>query len=213
MNRRFKATLLIVLVAVLVNLPLAHSTWTAWRVDRSGVDVVGTVTDTSRTGDAFFVEFRMPAGSDPDQRLWSAQVDEATYDEALAGERVEVRVLPGEPAAYRVEGAVTSRIWLVIAVLVDLLLVLAAVLVWRPGSRGRAELVLRATEGVRRCRPGAVLERLADGQHVVAGEVCAIEPGEIVLDLGDRRVRVLLDGHDNQVGYQQPAQVTGRLVR
>jgi len=212
MSRRLKASILMVLVAALVNLPVVHSTWTAWRVDRSGVEVVGTVTDTSKANDAFFVEFQMPRDSDPDQRLWTAQVDEPTYDEAVASEQVRVRVLPGRPAAYRVEGEVTSRLGLVVTIFVDLLLLLAAALVWRPGGRERAELVLRATEDVRRCRPGAVLERRDDGQHVVAGEVCAIEPGEIVLDLGDRRVRVLLDGHDNQVGYQQPAQVTGVLV-
>lgn len=211
MSRRAMALLLVALVAVLVNLPIAHSTWTAWRVERSGTDVVGTVTDTSETGDAFQVEFRMPRDVDPDQRLWKAQVDEATYDEAVASEQVEVRVLPDRPAAYLVEGEVTSRLVLVVTGLVDLLLLLALVLAWR-GSGRRTDLLLRATEDVRRCRPGAVLEALEDGQHLVAGEVCVIEPGEIVLDLGDRRVRVQLAGYDNPVGYQQPAQVTGRLV-
>jgi hypothetical protein len=211
MSRRAKALLLVALVAVLVNLPLVHSTWTAWRVDRTGTDVVGTVTDTSETSDAFQVEFRMPRDIDPDQRLWKAQVDEATYDEAVASEQVDVRVLPDRPSAYLVEGEVTSRLVLVVTGLVDLLLLLALVLVWR-GSGRRADLLLRATEDVRRCRPGAVLEAVDGGLHLVAGEVCVIEPGEIVLDLGDRRVRVQLAGYNNPVGYQQPAQVTGRLV-
>lgn len=211
MSRRTKTTVLVVMVAVLVNLPLFHSTWTAWRVDRSGVDVVGTVTDTSEAGDAFQVEFQMPRDVDPDQRLWSAQVDQATYDEAVASEQVDVRVVPDQPSAYRVDGAVTSRVVLVVTLLVDLLLLLALVLVWRGGGR-RVDLVLRATEDVQRCRPGAVLERLDDGHHLVAGEVVELESGVVVLDLGDRRVRVQLDGHANPVGYQQPAQVTGRLV-
>ncbi|MDO9497000.1 MAG: hypothetical protein Q7J48_14940 [Nocardioides sp.] len=215
MNRRAKALLLIVLVAVVVNLPMVHSTWTAWRVDRVGVDVVATVTDTSEVSDeAYLVEFRMPRDADPDERLWTAQVDEATYDDAVATEQVGVRVLPDQPSAYRVDGEVTSRLGLVITVFVDLLMLLAAVLVWRYGGRGlgRPEVVLLATEEVQRCRPGSVLERQDDGRYVVAGEVCAIEPGEIVLDLGDRRVRVRLDGHDNPVGYQQPARVSGHLV-
>lgn len=211
MTRRITTTVLLVLVGVLVSLPLFHSTWTAWQVDRSGVDVVGTVTDTSDAGGTFQVEFQMPRDVDPDQRLWRAQVDRATYDEAVASERVDVRVVPDRPAAYRVDGAVTSRVVLVVTLLVDLMLLLALLFVGR-GSARRADLVLVAGEDVRRCRPGAVLEELEDGRHLVAGEVCAIEEGEIVLDLGDRRVRVQLDGHGNQVGYQQPAQVTGRLI-
>ena len=34
----------------------------------------------------------------------------------------------------------------------------------------------------------------------------------VVLDLGDRRVVVELDGFANPVGYQQPAQVVGRMI-
>lgn len=215
MSRRVKALLLIALVALMVNLPLVHSSWTAGRVDRSGVDVVATVTDTGTvTDESYLVEFRMPAEVDPGQQLWTAQVDQATYDDAVATETVEVRVIPDQPAAYRVDGEVTSSLGLVVTVFVDLLLLVAAVLVWRYAGarRARPDLVLVAVEDVRRCRTGAVLEELEDGRHLVAGEVCAIEEGEIVLDLGDRQVRVQLDGHDNQVGYQQPAQVTGRLI-
>ena len=215
MSRNAKSLLLVALVALLVNLPLVHSTWTSWRVARSGVDVTAVVTDTGKVRDGvYLVEFRMPRDLDPEQRLWTAEVDEATYDDAVAAEQVEVRVLPDQPAAYEVDGEVTNRLWVVILVFVDLLLLLVAGLVWRFGGRGlgRPDLLLRATEDVRRCRPGAVLEPLDGGLHRVAGEVCVIEPGEIVLDLGDRRVRVQLAGHDNPVGYQQPAQVTGRLV-
>ena len=33
----------------------------------------------------------------------------------------------------------------------------------------------------------------------------------VVLDLGDRRVRVILDGHHNPAGYQQPVRATGTM--
>ncbi|MDP3894787.1 hypothetical protein [Nocardioides sp.] len=215
MTRRTKVLLLIAVVAVMVNLPLVHSTWTAWRVDGSGVEVVASVTDTREVGDdAYLVEFLLPRDTDPEERLWTAEVDEATYDDAVATDQVDVRVLPDRPAAHRVDGEVTSRLPLVVTVLADVLMLLALVLVWRYGGRGlgRPELVLRATGDVERCRPGAVLERLEDGRYVVAGEVCAVEADEVVLDLGDRRVRVQLLGHGNRVGYQQPARVSGHLV-
>jgi hypothetical protein len=35
---------------------------------------------------------------------------------------------------------------------------------------------------------------------------------EVVLDTGEREVVVVLDGHQNPVGYQQPAQVRGRVL-
>ena len=48
--------------------------------------------------------------------------------------------------------------------------------------------------------------------YVVCGEVAELGDDEVVLDLGDRRVRVLLDGHANPAGYEQPVRVTGFMV-
>ena len=36
--------------------------------------------------------------------------------------------------------------------------------------------------------------------------------GQVLLKVADRRVRVHLDGHTNPAGYQQGAQVLGRVV-
>jgi hypothetical protein len=44
----------------------------------------------------------------------------------------------------------------------------------------------------------------------VSGEVLERDDHEVVLDLGDRLVRVVLDGHANPIGHQQPAQVRVR---
>jgi hypothetical protein len=214
-SRRAKSLLLLALVALLVNLPVAHSTWTSWRVDRHGVDVTAEVTDTEELagGDGFLVEFEMPAEVDPDEELWVAQVDEATYDRAVAEERVDVRVLRDQPSAYTVSGQVTSRVGLVIIGLVDALLLVGALLLWRGrGGRGGHALVLAADGDVERCRPGALLERQGDGHYVVAGEVVAIEADRLVLDVDGREVTVLLEGHHNPVGHQQPARVSGHLV-
>jgi len=86
------------------------------------------------------------------------------------------------------------------------------VLFTRLRPRFRPELVLVATEDLERCEPGSVLDRVAGGWYVVAGQVQAIEGDEIVLDLGDRRVRVHLDGHHNPAGLLEPVRVTGRMV-
>ncbi|WP_193610085.1 hypothetical protein [Nocardioides lijunqiniae] len=214
MSRRGKSLLLVGLVALLVNLPVAHSTWTSWRVDRDGVDVTASVTDTRRLpdGDGYLVEFQMPTEIDPEEPLWVAQVDEATYDEAVAQERVDVRVLRDQPSAYTVSGQVTSRVGLVIVLLVDALLLAVALLMWRTRGRGGHALVLVADGDVERCRPGALLERQEDGHYVVEGEVVSIEADRIVLDVDGREVTVLLEGHHNPVGHQQPARVSGHLV-
>ena len=79
-------------------------------------------------------------------------------------------------------------------------------------SSMRVELVLRATEDLERCPPGSRLDRLSGMRYLVAGEVAEIHEDEIVLDLGDRRVRVLLDGYANPAGYEQPVSATGYLV-
>ncbi len=68
-----------------------------------------------------------------------------------------------------------------------------------------------ATEDLERCPPGSVLDQVDRLRFVVCGEVEQIEDGAVVLDLGDRRVRVILDGHHNPAGYQQPVRATGTM--
>ena len=41
-SRRLKSALLIVVLLVMINLPLVHSVWTSWQVERNGVDVTAT---------------------------------------------------------------------------------------------------------------------------------------------------------------------------
>ena len=216
-RRRLKVWLLLALVLLVVNLPVVHSAWLRSQVERDGVDVTAEVIDEREVGDDHFLAFRLPdqvAGQtlSDDDRSWTAQVDGSTYDEATRRRTVEVRVLPDRPAAYEVEGQVRSRAGLVVALGVDVLVGLMALLLWRFGSRLRPRLVLRATGDVERCAPGSLLERDEDDEYLVRGEVAEIDGDEVVLDLGDRQVLVHLDGHRNPVGYQQSAQVRGRMV-
>lgn len=213
-----KALLLVVLLVVVINLPLGHSRFTSWRVARSGVDVTATVTNNRvlppKDDPEYFLEFVYPGDDPEDPRVdkWTAEVDRATYERAVAEKKIGVRVLDGTPAAYTVDGQVTHRLGLVITLVADVALLLMLLLLWRFRAKLRPRLEAVAMADVERCKPGAALEKTEDGLYLISGEVSAIHDDEIVLDLGDRQVRVVLDGHANPVGYQQPARVRARLI-
>ncbi|MCW2845047.1 MAG: hypothetical protein JWN22_2963 [Nocardioides sp.] len=211
-----KALLLVLLLVVVINLPLAHSRFTSWRVERSGTDVTAAVTAhrvlSPKDNPAYFVEFAYPPAIDEDKLRWTAEVDRATYDRAVADKEIAVRVLPDRPAAYTVHGQVTHRLGLVITLIADVALLVMVLLLWRYRAKLRPRLEAVAVGDVERCKPGASLEKTDDGLYLISGEVSGITDDEIILELGDRQVRVLLDGHANPVGHQQPARVRARLV-
>lgn len=213
---RPKAVLLVLLLVLLINLPIAHSSWTRWRVERSGTDVTAPVVghDVLGSGDdpQYYVSFRFSRSIDPDQNAWAVEVDKATYDDAVADRTLAVRVLPDHPAAYTVDGQVTRSLGLVITLFADLAVVILIALAWRFRGKLRPQLRAVAIGDVERCKPGSALDRIEGDLYLIRGEVARIEDGEIVLDLGDRSVAVVLDGHQNTIGYQQPAQVRGRLI-
>lgn len=200
---------MLLLLAVVINLPLVHSAWTDAKIERSGEDVTAVVVD-HRGPD--WLSFRFPDEVDPDQRTWSVEVEDATYDEAVATGRLEVRVLDGDASAYRVDGAVESRVPLVATAVADVVLLLLALLMWRFGGRLRSNLRAVALGDVERCPPETLLERLQAEDYLVRGEVLEVEPDRVVLDLGNRTIEVLLDGHRNPVGHQQAAQVRARMI-
>jgi hypothetical protein len=213
---RPKAVLLVLLLVTMINLPIVHSTWTRWKVERSGTDVTAPVVGHDVLGSAddpeYYVSFRLSREIDPDQHAWPVQLDKASYDEAVASRTLDVRVLPDQPSAYSVDGQVTGRLGLVITLLADLALLVMVALAWRFRGSLRPQLRAVATGDVERCKPGSALDKLEGDLYLIRGEVSAIEADEIVLDLGDRSVVVALDGHHNPIGHQQPAQVRGRLI-
>jgi hypothetical protein len=216
MSRRAKRILLVVVLIAFINLPILHSTWTRWQVDRNGTDTVAEVVDTRIIGEdtdpSYFLLFRFSEGIDPDREAWTAQVDRETFEEARTQGSVEVRVLEDQPAAHVVEGQVRSRLGLIIALVADAVLIAILLLVRRGRSRRPVPIRIAAIGDVERCPPGGVLEQIEGDLYLVRGEVTGIEGDEIVLDAGERDVLVVLDGHHNPVGYQQPAQVRGRIV-
>ena len=215
--QRKRRIVLVLLLVAFINLPMLHSTWTRASVERSGTVVTATVVDDRVTehedGDRYWLAFTFPEDVDPDQQVWPAEVEEDVYDDAVATGQVEVKVLEDRPSAYEAEGQVRHWFGLMVTLLADLILLVVVALFWRFGRRGRPlPLRIAAIGDVERCPPGGVLEQLEGTLYRVRGEVREMDDGEIVLDLGDQDVVVVLDGHANPVGYQQPAEVRGRLL-
>ena len=215
-TRTASLLVLALLAALLINLPLVHSAWRDWTVERNGVDVTARAEGLGVADDGeeptYRVQFTLTDDETAGGSVWPVVVDESTYDEVQRTGTVRVRVVEDEPGLHTVDGEVRGRGMLVLTVVADLVLLLMVVLAWRHRGRLRPQLRLLATEDVRRCPPGAELERLEGERYVVSGDVLEIEDDALLLDLGDRTVKVLLDGHHNPVGYQQPARVTGVLI-
>jgi len=217
MTRRAKTILLVVLLVLVINLPAVHSTWINWRVGANGKDVTVPLTQhdvlTPEDDPHYLVAFRFPEEIDPDRATWTAEVHKTAYDDAVAAGTVEVRVLEDNPAAYEVEGEVRSWLGLITTIAADAMLALVLLLLWRFGRRSRpTPLRLAAIGDVERCPPGPLIEQVEGSLYLVRGEVVEVGTDELVLDAGERDVVVVLDGHRNPVGYQQPAQVRGRAI-
>lgn len=216
-SRRGSRILLVVLLVLMVNLPLAHSTWTHWRLEQSGVPVTAEVTDSRvidrEDGPAYWLELRFPERVDPERLAWAVEVDRTTYDAAVAAGTAAARVLEDRPAVHRVEGQVRHRFGLVTTLAVDAVLLLVVLLAWRASGRRRPEPVrLSAVGDVEGCPPGTVLEQIDGTLYLVRGEVTAVDDAEITLDLGDCAVVVQLDGHAHGVRPGEAAQVRGRIL-
>jgi len=217
MSRRMNRILLVVVLVAFINLPVLHSTWTRWQVQRNGTDTVAQVADTRVLGDeaepSYWVVFRFPEDIDPEQLPWSAQVEREVFQEADAEGSIDVRVLESRPAAHIVEGQVRNPLGWIITLVADAIILAILLLAWRSRGRRRPMPIRIAAIGdVERCPPGAVLEQIEGDLYLVRGEVTGIDGDEIVVDAGERDVLVILDGHLNPVGYQQPAEVRGRIV-
>jgi hypothetical protein len=204
---------LIGLVIVMINLPFVHSNWQDHRIETDGVDLVAAVTDTDTDDDGAggYLTFRVEESDGQPGFGGTVRVEQASFDEAVETGQIGVRVLVGSTSVWRVDGESRSGVGLVITLVADCCLLILLLLLMRFGSRLHSDLVLVATEDLVRCPPGSVLDQVDGRQFVVCGEIEEIEDDAVVLDLGDRRVRVLLDGHHNPAGYQQPVRATGTM--
>lgn len=122
--------LLLLVVAVLVNLPWVHESRAEHRIAERGRLVAAEVVGTHDLGDRYLVDYRLPDEVDPERRTFSASVDDLTYDRAVASDVIAVRVIPGEPASNRAEGLVASSLLEVLAIAADVVLVLGVAVWW-----------------------------------------------------------------------------------
>lgn len=207
----------------MVNLPLVFALLTSWRLHADGVDVDATVVRTWDEGSAAdpepWVSFRLPARVDPDQQVQAAPVSAQAQAQARRAGTIPVRVLPDQPASFRVDGQVPSRLGLWVTLFWDLVLAGLAWWTWRAGRRDEAGSVLRleATADVQAAPEGgadpeADAASVADdtGEVVVRGVVVESSAHEVVLDVGDGHVVVILDGRVNPVPLDEVALARGR---
>ena len=131
----------------LVNLPFVHQAWTDRQVAQSGREVAATVVATRTAGGNYLVDYRLPSSVDPARTRYSARIDAATYERAKESRVLPVRVVPDNPANNQPLGAVRNRLFVVVAVIGDLVLLLIGVVAYRRW-RQRSHYVVRSVEGV-----------------------------------------------------------------
>lgn len=209
--------LCLIIVTLLINLPIANTAWVRYQVSHSGVETTATVERAEGVPaddpGAWFLLYSLPEDVDPERRQFNTEVDKETYEEALASNRVRVTYLEDNPGAHVVEGQVTRRFGLVMVALADVVLLLMGLLYLFLGRRQNLPLQLLATADVRRCRPSWTLTKLDHDEYVATGEIVDVADDAIVLETeGGRRVRLVLADQRNDVGFQQPAEIRGRVL-
>ncbi len=201
------------LAAVLVNLPLAHSTWTNHRLDVDGLQTNATVTDVraiEKSGTTrYYVTWHFEDEREPE---YSTEVTRAGYQQAQSTDELTVEYLPGNrsanrPAAHTGSSAVA---WIITGVADAMIAVMVILMLW---VRRHQRFEIMATADVVRCKPPEVVEELGGDMVLVRGEVVEIEEGHLVLTCLGRRIDVDLGDYANPIGHQQYAEVRGRRVK
>jgi hypothetical protein len=210
---RTRRLVFVVVMLVVLTFPLVTSLVSRAQIERSGVDVTATVLQTTRNGDAYLVAFRLPEEIDPDQDVYSAEVDRATYEKAADTKEIGVRVLEDRPGAHRVEGEIRSRAPYVMVAVADAI-VLVVGLWWVRHGRRRPTVRIRANSPLEPADPDGAgsLARQPDDAYEAVGTVLSADDAEVVLDLGERRVIVTLAGYANPVPVGSPARARGPVI-
>jgi hypothetical protein len=103
----------------------------------------------------------------------------------------------------------------VVATLVaDAVLLVLAWSLLRGGGRGRRRPSLQAVAlgDLRPTAEGVLLARVQSEDYRVRGEVVEVRPDAVVLDLGNRYLEVLLDGHANPVTTGRAVELEARMI-
>lgn len=223
MSRRTKTRLVLILLVLFLNLPLAHSTWTRYQVERNGDEVAAAVVEDEVLGDgsdpAYWIRYRLPESAvaeDTDESLLeqNREVTRTTYDDAVAQGRIAVLVLDGEPLTSRAVGQVTAYAGVWFTLIADILLIGFLLVLWRFGRYGRPEVLRLEALGDVRAGAGdrGVSEADDTGIVEVTGDVVEVTEHDVVLDAAERRVVVVLDGRAVLVAPGERAVVSGRRL-
>lgn len=140
---RVRRAFVFAVVALLINVPVVHSLWVDHQITSQGREVVAQVVRTQGVKGDYFVDYRLPRAVDPRRTTYGGRVDQATFGVAQQTQEISVRVVPGHPNRNRPDGSVTSHLFLVIALITDLLLVAVLLLVLARGRRWRHKRVER----------------------------------------------------------------------
>lgn len=211
----------LVAVALLINLPFGWTLWTRYELAQDGVtghavvepEGERTVAVPEDDPKAWYVGYRLPRELDPEQKLYSTQVEEAAWEEATSSGQVPITYLADEPGTHLVEGQVTHRLAYVLVGFADLALLAMALLYVFVGRKQEKDLLLEALADVERCPPSWTMLELVDDEWLVTGEVTELYDDGLALESRDgKRVRVRLGEFHNEIGHQQSARVRGRAV-
>jgi len=167
----------VVLVAVvLVNLPFAHQTFTDHQINSSGREVEARLLASRTIEGDHLVEYRLPRSIDRAQERYAARVDATTFRQARESEVLLVRVVPGKPSANRPVGEVENRLFAVVAISADVVLLVVGVLLWRRWRRtSRHEVVAVMDDEVTLVSRGHTVTAVTP-----AGWTARVQPGERV---------------------------------
>ncbi len=138
-TRRNWWTLLI--VVVLLNTPLLMSWATNAKISSSGdvvtAEVLGGRLFGTEADPEYWLTYRFDESVDKDGEVFSAQVTRATYRAANTSRELAVRVVPGDPVAHTVEGAVPRRLGLWLTLGADAVVLLGVLGLWLRRRSGR----------------------------------------------------------------------------
>ena len=157
-----RRVVLLLFVLFLVNLPFVSQVLAERRLANEGRDVAATVLDARRVDGRNYVDYRLPEDIDPKGGRYSAQVDDATFDQARSSDVLPVRVVPDDPATNRPDGVATNRTFLVVAVLGDVVLLAIALLALATAP------ALEPLRGGASCYPGLATLRGTPGTLTAA---------------------------------------------
>lgn len=138
---------LLVVAAVLVNLPWVHGAWQHHRISGQGHLVTAPVTGRAPRSD--LVRFRLPRAVDPARSTFAARLDPEHFARASRTGSVRVRVVPGDPAANEVVGESDGILPTVLAAVGDSILVLLALGWWWRRAQAAPERVGRRSRSSR----------------------------------------------------------------